>query len=192
MSNNLKTPLFSGLNRFSDRKIQDAAQQAGKALPCHVVAVTGAIVTVAFDVETDATLPQVTIPIIGAEYIRLPIRIGDKGVTIAADVRIGNISGLGGSAPRLDLPGNMTALVFVPIGNATWSEVDPDTLVLYSVPGVRIEVSPTSISIIADVAVTGKLSTTAELEAGNGATGTFTSADSKTITVTKGIVTSIV
>lgn len=188
--NHLKTPLFTSLNKFADKKIRDAIQQTGHALPCKVVSRVGQIVTVSFEVATDKTLPQVTIPILGSEYIRLPIRAGCMGVTFPADARLGAISGLGGLAARLgDNPGNLTALVFMPVGNANWSAVADDALVLYSDPNCQVAVTPSGVQVTGSG---GKLSTTHELEAGNGATGTFTSQDGKTIQVVKGIVTSIV
>jgi hypothetical protein len=189
-SNHLKTPLFLSLNKFASKKIAAAMAANGMQLPCSVVSVQGSIVTVGFDVQTDATLPQITIPVFGSEYIRLPIQPGCKGVTLAMDVRLGALSGLGGAAPKLgDKPGNLSALVFMPVGNKNWFAVNGANLVLYAGPNCLLQITPTGVTVTGSA---GKLSTAQALEAGNGATGTFTSQDGKTITVTKGIVTNIV
>lgn len=111
------------------------------SLPCHVVAVDGAIVTVSFDVQTDKTLPRVTIPILGSEYVRLPIQAGDdgtKGMVVPADAYLGAISGLGGSTVTLLQPGNLGALAFIPIGNKNWFSVDGNVLVMYGPNGVTL------------------------------------------------------
>jgi GpV Apex motif len=121
-----KTPFASSINTFVDRKINDFQQQLGQVLPCHVTAVNGAIVTVNFDVLAgELTIPPVTCPIAESTYVRLPIQVGDYGICISANTRLGGISGLGlGKAP-LAQPANLGGLVFMPIGNKNWSAVDP-------------------------------------------------------------------
>ena len=146
------------LNDGSQRQALDAIHKLGKALPCSVVSVVGAIVTVKFEVSSGFTLPHVTMPLAGAEYIRYPIKAGDKGVCIPMDCVIGNMSGLGENAPSdLSTPANLSALVFVPISNTAWSAVDPNALTLYAPNGVMIRdtannshviVTPTGVTII--------------------------------------------
>ena len=81
MSNNAqKTPFARTQNIFAEKKIADALQLTGKALPCSVVSASGAIITVQFEIQSEFTLPQVTIPLFGPEYIRYPIKAGDSGV----------------------------------------------------------------------------------------------------------------
>lgn len=138
MSNAQKTPLARSLNRFAESKWNEAFQRVGKALPCSVVAVTGAIITVKFEVTSKFTLPQVTVPMYGAEYIRYPIKTGDKGVVFPADARLSGVSGIGGGVADLSEPGNLTALVFAPISNLEWTEVDPDAVTLYGPNGVAL------------------------------------------------------
>jgi hypothetical protein len=128
-----KTPLARTLSQFAQGKALDEIAKRGQALPGHVIAVSGPIVTVNFDVS-GATLPQVTMPLIGAEYIRYPIQVGDKGYAAAADAYLGGVSGLGGGTADLALRGNLSALVWVPIGNKNWTvppSSDANTLALY-------------------------------------------------------------
>jgi hypothetical protein len=118
-------------------KVNDAFQKLGKALPCSVVSVSGAIVTVKFEINSSFTLPEVTIPIFGAEYIRLPIQQGCKGVCFPADARLDQMSGIGTGIADLSRPGNLTALVFLPIGNKSWTASDDvNAVVIYGPNGV--------------------------------------------------------
>lgn len=142
-SNSQKTPFTTTQNLFASAKTQDGIQLLGKGLPCTVVAVVGdtaAIVTVSFDLNAPPyTIPNATIPVFGPEYIRYPIQVGDRGVAISLDARIGGTSGLGSGTPSLARPSNLSALVFLPIGNANWTATDdPNALVLYGPNGVVI------------------------------------------------------
>jgi hypothetical protein len=125
-----KTPFGISVNNFTNRKIADFQQGLGQALPCHVVKVEGAIVTVNFDVLTDVngvqlTIPPVTCPIAESAYVRLPVQVNDTGICVPANARLGGISGLGlGKAP-LAQPSNLGSLVFVPIGSKNWAKTDP-------------------------------------------------------------------
>lgn len=188
MDNSRKTPLASTLPGFARTLIEKGEELDGYALPCHVISVDGSIVTIAFDIQTAKTLNQVTIPVLFPEYIRLPIRVGDRGVTIPFDAYLGPSSGQGGSVATLLKPGNLGGLAFLPIGNANWFAVDGDNLVLYSEENCLVQITPTGVQVTGS---DGGLSTVGPLAAGNGASGTFTSADGKTITVVSGIITSI-
>lgn len=142
-TNAQKTPLARTLNEFAAQKARAAIAQLGKALPAQVVAVMGPIVTVKFLIaatqNSPYTLPQVTMPIVGAEYIRMPTQIGDKGVVYPADTYIGGVSGLGGGVADLSQRGNLSTLVFFPIGNKNWSASDdPNAVVIYGPDGAII------------------------------------------------------
>lgn len=142
MANNAqKIPFQSSLNRFGEKKVNDAIQKLGKALPCSVVSVNGQIVTVKFELDNQPfTLPQITIPVLTFEYIRYPIQVGDKGMTIAADVRLGGISGLGSGSASLVPAANLTMLVFVPVANSNWTaSPDPNKIVLYGPNGAILK-----------------------------------------------------
>lgn len=158
MSNNAqKTPMGRSFNQFTERKILDALQVTGRALPCSVVSVDGAIITVQFEVTGPFTLPQVSIPLFGPEYVRYPIQPGDQGVAFAADARLGGVSGLSAGVTDLAQPANLGSLVFFPIGNATWGAVDPQSVTIYGPNGVVLRdtgshtvmtLTPSGISVI--------------------------------------------
>lgn len=139
--NSQKLWLGGSANRVAQRHVNDAIAQLGYALPCSVVSVAGSIVTVKFEVNASPfTLPQITVPVFGPEYIRYPIQAGCQGVCYPASVGIGNVTGLGpAAAPRMTRPGNLSALVFFPVGNKNFSPTDdPNALVLYGPDGVII------------------------------------------------------
>ena len=125
-----KTPFAVSLIDFVNKKLGDFQQGLGQTLPCHVVKVDGAIVTVNFDVldtlnGTPLTLPPVTCPIAESAYVRLPVQVNDTGICVPANARLGGISGLGvGKAPLIQ-PSNLGALVFIPIGSKNWAKTDP-------------------------------------------------------------------
>lgn len=137
-----KTPFGRAINEFAGKKVADAIQLLGKALPCSVSTIPTSgvpIVTVKFEVQSGFTLPTVTVPVLGFEYLRFPVKVGDKGVVFPASVNIGNVSGLGGGNSSLVVPANLSALVFMPVGNAKWdASEDPNAVVLYGPDGVII------------------------------------------------------
>jgi hypothetical protein len=156
--NSQKTPVSDTLNEFSRRKAADAIQQTGRSLPATVVKVKGSIVTVKFEVNSVFTLPNVTIPLFGPEYIRYPIQPGDKGFVVAADAYLGGMSGLGGGTADLTQLANLTTLVFFPIGNTSFFAVDPQAVVIYGPNGVvlrdttnasNVTLTPQSINAVA-------------------------------------------
>lgn len=176
----LKKPFTVSMNAFTQQAIADNNQMLGQALPCHVVDVNGSIVTVAFDVTTKQTLPQVTCPVLESIYIRLPIQVGDKGITIPASVSLSQVAGLGASAPpSLSTPANLSALIFVPIGSSTWASINPNAVVI---------TAPNSGPIILNAT---NVIATQNLSAGNGLTGTFTTGTGQTVQVDSGIITNI-
>ena len=136
MSSSQKTPFAVSLNNFTDEKISSHQEQLGQVYPCSVLSVDpiNAIVTVNFEVDTGGllTLPQVTCPIIGSKYIRIPVQVGDTGICISASTKIGNITGLGKGLPSLIPPSNLGALVFVPVGNSNWTATDLNSIVITS------------------------------------------------------------
>lgn len=117
-SNFSKLWLQKSQNEGAIKRARLAIENEGRALPCRVVAVDGAMVTVAFEVDSaPLTLPQVTIPKAESNWIRMPTQIGDFGVTMPADAYLGGVSGLGGGTANMARRGNLSALVFVPISN---------------------------------------------------------------------------
>ncbi|WP_337049951.1 phage baseplate protein [Serratia fonticola] len=139
MSESQKSAFIHALANFNANAIDANENLAGKALPCHVVAVNGPIVTVQFDIlPSGASLPQVTIPIQTCEYIRPPIQIGCKGVTMPISVSMRGVSGLGIGMADMSRPASLAALMFVPVANIGWAAVDPDVLTLYGPKGVEV------------------------------------------------------
>ncbi|MDM3377212.1 hypothetical protein OGV37_20375 [Citrobacter sp. Cb010] len=127
------------MNRFAERKVEVALQKAGKVLPASVVKQSGKMVTVAFELrDIPYVLPQVTIPLFGPQYIRYPMQAGDKGIVIPADTYLGGVSGQGGGIADLTPPANLSALVFLPISNTEWEDVDGQVLTIYGPEGVTI------------------------------------------------------
>lgn len=142
-TNTLKTPLARSIKESAQQQVAAAAQRAGKALPCRVVAVDGSIVTVAFTSITDKTLPQVTCPHFGPEYIRYPTKVGDLGVVFPCDVFIGPVTGLGAATADLTPAPNLSALVFFPVANKGWKRpgIDPNQVTIYGPNGAKITTS---------------------------------------------------
>lgn len=166
MADHLKTPLAKTLSSFAEKKINDAFQLTGKGLPCSVVSVSGAIVTVKFEVQNiPFTLPQVTIPLFGPEYVRYPIQKGDKGAVVPFDAYLGGMSGLGGGVADLTQRANLSSLVFLPVGNKLWTSVDPNAVTIYGPNGVVlrdtgsdsiITLTPTSVTIVSPNSITAQ------------------------------------
>lgn len=134
-SNAYKTPLSHTLNRFASRKALDEILKRGLAVPGHVTAVSGAIVTIAFDL-TGLTLSKIAMPLAAAEYIRLPIQANDKGLAVPASFYLGGVSGLGGGTADTTLQGNLSTLFWLPIGSKNFSTVDPNAVTIYGPNGV--------------------------------------------------------
>jgi len=109
--------LQQDLQNIARRAVHIVMDMLGKALPCHVTAVAGQIVTVAFDLPQGAPwiLPEITIPKAEGPWINSPTQVGDVGLTVPADVYLGGISGIGGGLATWRRPGNLDALVWVPV-----------------------------------------------------------------------------
>lgn len=119
MSDAHKNPLSRTLSGFATQKALDEIAKIGLRLPGHVTAVSGAIVTVNFDVE-GLTLPQITMAAAMSRYARAPIQIGDLGYATTADAYLGGVTGLGGGVADSTQRGNLATLVWVPLGNKSW------------------------------------------------------------------------
>lgn len=135
----VRTPFVSTLPVAIRTQIGDVMQLMGKSLPCHVISAAGPLITVAFDLSPSVwTLPQITVPLFGPEYVRYPIQVNDKGYVCAVDCPVGFTSGQASSPPDLSQPGNLEALYFMPIGNAKWQTVDGQAVVIYGPNGVTL------------------------------------------------------
>ncbi|MGG2044774.1 phage baseplate protein [Burkholderia gladioli] len=136
----IRRPFQSSMNRAADNAADNKQWSESKAWPVVVESVSGSIVTVRLDVTSAWTFPPIEMPLFGPEYIRYPIKKGDAGLAVPADVSLGKVSGLGASTPpTIDQPPNLSAHVFLPCGNANWAPPqDPQSVELYGPNGVII------------------------------------------------------
>jgi len=131
--NELKTPLAQNLNLLGDRRASDALAKLGKGLPCTVHSIVSpGIVVVNFEVEAlPFALPQVKMPVSKHASIQYPIKVGDPGVALSADLRTGAISGLSNSKARLtDTVANLSAMTFFWLGELNETPLDAAALCL--------------------------------------------------------------
>jgi hypothetical protein len=141
--------LQRSLNQSAYNRAQQAIKSLGKALPCRVTGVTGKIVTVEFQMDTAPwTLPPITIPKAESPYLTEPTQVGDTGITVPADVYIGGISGLGGGKADMRPRGNLTNLVFVPVGTKSFSPIDPNAAQLQGPNGTILRTTTGTASSI--------------------------------------------
>ena len=157
MSTEKKLSFAGNMNNFAANKIAQAQLMAGKVLPAAVVERNGNMVVIQVLLrDVPYTIPHLTVPLFGPEYIRYPMQPGNKGILIPADTYLGGISGLGGGTANLTPPANLSALTFLPISNTEWENVDPNVLTMYGPEGVTLRdsgsnttflLTPTSITI---------------------------------------------
>jgi len=144
-----KIPLAVSLANFTEQAVQEGLSGLGQVYPCTVksVGIDGngnTVVTVNFEVNpvsstgTKITLPEVTMPIAESRYVRLPVKVGDQGIAVAASVRIGGITGLGTGLAPLAPASNLGALVFLPVSNTAWDTVATDAVVISAPNGAII------------------------------------------------------
>lgn len=187
----LKTPQLLSQNKWATRRIYEAIRAQGFAMPCTIVTPMGPLAEVNFDVAgTPFTLPNIVVPIAGvSQYIRQPFRAGDGGVVFPSSTAIGAVTGQGSGTPSLTAPvGNLSALMFFPVGNKNWFETDPAALTLYSTEECQVQITPAGVTVAGD---TGNLTVEGNLSAGNGITCTFTTPTGQVVTVQDGIVTNL-
>lgn len=149
---NQRSPFQRYINKFTEKKIADELVLTGYALPCQVVTVMGSIVTVSFQINTPnqtTTLPNVTVPVEGSEYVRLPIQVGCKGWVKPADARLGGVTGLGTGTADLTRPANLGALVFAPLGNKNFTPpTDPNKIEIYGPAGFIARSQNGNVSVV--------------------------------------------
>jgi len=139
MSDSLKQSFQQTMGMLHAAQMRGYDELSGKSLPCHVVEISGSIVTVQFDMLPGRiSFPQITIPVFGSEYVRLPIQKGDKGVTVPASVSLRGVSGLGTGLADMNAPPSLTALFFMPMANIDWFAVDPNILTMYGIHGATM------------------------------------------------------
>jgi hypothetical protein len=134
MSDAHKVPLARTLPQFARGQARVELGKIGLRLPGHVVAVSGPIVTVNFDVE-GIQIQQMTMAAAMSKYCRSPIQVGDLGYATTADAYLGAVTGLGAGTADMTQRGNLSCLVWVPLGNKNWSAVDSTSMHLESANG---------------------------------------------------------
>ena len=158
MADNVQTtPLSRSIIQLIQSEILQATQQNPKSLPVSVVAISNAMVTVKFEINSPITFPQITVPQAISRYARPPTQVGDKGFVVAADLYLGGVTGLGGGvADYLRKEGNLSTLVFVPLSNTNFPAVDANAYNVTAPNGVvlkddsgnsKITLTPSSIVI---------------------------------------------
>jgi hypothetical protein len=143
-------------NQLAIKRAAQEIQKQGRALPCRVTKVSGQIVTVAFEMDTSPwTLKPISIPKNESPWIIQSTQVGDKGVTMPSDVYLGGISGLGGGTASFTRRGNLSALVFVPVGNTSTTPIDPNATQVQGPNGAIIRTtSGTTSSIVTNTSGT--------------------------------------
>lgn len=187
-----KTPLIQSLAKAAALQAQKSAWSGGKSYPCTVDQVIGpGIVVVNFEMTNQPfTLHKIKMPVAKPPYIQYPIQKGDKGVAMSADAVLGAMSGLGGGNPNPQTPvGNLSALVFVWVGNSSEQFVNPEAVTILEPTGnCAFQVSPSGAFITGP---NGNLTVEGNVAVGTGASGSFVTSDGLTVTVQDGIVTNI-
>jgi hypothetical protein len=118
----LKTPYVYSATSLAAQRAAHMAALVGKGLPCRVVEVLiGPIVTVAFEVNSLFTLPNLTMPVSTSQYVRPSITVGDLGRATPTGAQVATVSGLGSGTADFGLEGNLGTLVFEPLTNGKWS-----------------------------------------------------------------------
>lgn len=145
-----KTPIARTLETFAERKVRNVLALTGKALPASIVAIINSgIVEIKFELNASPyTLQNMTVPVAGAEFVRMPFQIGTLGWVQTADVFLGGMSGLGTGTADLRGVAVLSALVWSPIGNVNWTPSEnPNAIVLYGPDGFVLRDSKKTMGI---------------------------------------------
>jgi hypothetical protein len=137
-----KIPIGRSLNQFAAHKIAEASQLSGKTLPAVVESYDGKqTVVVSFQVSSGFTLPNVKCQVAMSDYIRLPLKKGDRGIVLPCDTLISALTGNAPGSAKLTIPANLSALTFLPISCAAFSQEDPEKVVIVCEKGGTIKTS---------------------------------------------------
>ena len=153
MSDNFsKLWLQQNLNAMATNRALAEIERTGQALPCRVTAVAGSIVTVTFEVQGGPwTLPPLTLPKAESQWLRAPTQVGDFGLTMPADTYLGGVAGYGGVADLTVDYGNMSTLVWVPVGSKAFSaSPDPNKAWVNGPNGVVLSDTTGAVSVTVD------------------------------------------
>jgi hypothetical protein len=126
------------INTAARRSAQTMIGLMSRSLPASIESVNGSIAIVKIEIIGDVTLPQIEVPIVGTEYVLEPFQKGDKGVLIPCDADISAMCGFGENVADLSRTGNLSSMIFFPIGNKKWKNADADMLTLSGLSDVMI------------------------------------------------------
>lgn len=197
MANDEKLWLQRDIQELAKSAALEAIQsQGGLALPCQVIALnpsnpaTGqplgySFVQVQFEVNIPYTkpdgtmgtyqLPPLILPKAEAQWMRAPTQVGDLGMTQALDTSHGGVSGMSAGVSNLGTSyGNLSTLVFVPMGNASFGAIpDPQKAWVNGPAGTVVsDTAQTATHVVAvpTAGTPGTIASTIHNAAGAGAT----------------------
>lgn len=209
-NNPADTDTLDGLNNFFADKI---SQNIKKVIPGIVqsynrntnrAVIKPAITGVATQGQKVSKEPLSNIPVLtlggGGIVLSFPVKAGDTGWLIAADRNISIFKqNLAESAPNDFRKHQYEDSFFIPDKINDINITDADTFYIQTLTGATsFNLKENLMNLISQVinltgatTITGDTSVVGNLTVSTGATGTFVSADSKTIAVVKGIITGI-
>lgn len=137
----VRLPEYKSLNQLADNATKNHSDLLGKIVPGTVVSFDGVFAVVNIEISSQNNYPQLKVPVLCSEYIRLPIQKGCRGFLIPLSVSIDHICGLGQTAPGNAPTLNMSNMAFLPIASHTQQAFkDTETLYLYGEKkGVKIQ-----------------------------------------------------
>lgn len=194
---------FEGLNNVLVDKIAMGLQNVIPAIvqsydkATNRAVVKPAITGIASQGQKVPKEPYIDIPVLnisgGGFVVSFPIKADDTGWLIACDRNISLFKqNLTESAPNDFRKHKFEDGFFIPdkINNTPLNNTN-SLLIQDSTGNISIELTATGVNIKGITAITGNTSVIGNLTVSTGASGSFSTADSKTVTVVNGIVTSI-
>lgn len=191
LNNILIDKILMGIQNVTPAIVQSYDKTTNRAI------VKPAITGVASKGQKIPKEPYIDIPVLnisgGGFIISFPIKTGDTGWLIACDRNISLFKqNLQESAPNDYRKHKFEDGFFIPdkINNIPINNVD--SLLIKNEDGtVSLELTNSTLNITGETNITGNTSIIGNLTVSTGATGVFATADSKSVTVTNGIITSI-
>jgi len=141
------------LQQIAENAALKALQATGRALPCTVTAIDGALVTVQFDVVAPYTLYPLQLPKAESQWLRAPVQVGDKGMTVSADTLVTTAAGVSSGTPDVQVDyGNLgPTLVWIPIANVDFPTTpDPNKAWLNGPNGAVLSDTAQTVGVTCD------------------------------------------
>ncbi len=137
-TNAQKTPMVRSLALMGVNQFEGGQQLLGKAAPATLISLSAnkTIATVKVEIDSVYTIPAITCPVFGPQFIRYPLPAGTKGFLVPADFYMGGMTGLGAGTATLTRQANLAACSFFPVGNSEFNVLPfGNKLVLYGPDG---------------------------------------------------------